>query len=289
MILLTVVAVGLLSLSATSLRSSGQGAALATARANARLALCLAIGELQKQAGPDQRVSAAASLAGSLDNPSWTGVWRSDQADSVPTWLVSGANPDPAAALPAASSALFLGASSEDPASREIRAPLVKIEKPRAPGRLAWWVGDEGVKARVDLAKPEQAAGSAVARLGQSQSPLEPDLRRLGEQFKDLGPDSVVSKTALITMATVSLAAAAPDLPRSYFDDLTSGGFGLPVNVAKGRLKTDLSLLFDRSQAGKSHVREYLGATGNNALPTQGFSISSPEKFYLSDSRSASA
>ena len=54
MILLAVAAVGLLGLSAVSLRGGSQ----AEARANARLALVIAIGEMQKQLGPDQRVSA---------------------------------------------------------------------------------------------------------------------------------------------------------------------------------------------------------------------------------------
>jgi type II secretory pathway component PulK len=58
MILLTVVAVGLLSLSAVSLRTTGQSSALSEARANARMALLLALGELQKHAGPDQRITA---------------------------------------------------------------------------------------------------------------------------------------------------------------------------------------------------------------------------------------
>lgn len=62
MILLTVIAVGLLWLSSIRLRGSSSGSSLATARANARMALILAIGELQKQAGPDQRVSARAPV-----------------------------------------------------------------------------------------------------------------------------------------------------------------------------------------------------------------------------------
>jgi hypothetical protein len=62
MILLTVVAVGLLGLSAVSLRTSTQGMAQAEARANARLALVIAIGELQKEMGPDMRVSAESAL-----------------------------------------------------------------------------------------------------------------------------------------------------------------------------------------------------------------------------------
>lgn len=84
MILLTVIAVGLLSLSAISLRSSGQSSALHQARANARLALTLAIGELQTQMGPDQRISANAAIldTSSVSHPHWMGAWNSWHADS---------------------------------------------------------------------------------------------------------------------------------------------------------------------------------------------------------------
>lgn len=81
MILLTVIAVGLLSLSAVSLRGSSQAVAQSEARANARLALALAIGELQKEMGPDQRVSASGAIVAtneaSVKHPHWTGVWDS--------------------------------------------------------------------------------------------------------------------------------------------------------------------------------------------------------------------
>jgi len=84
MVLLTILAVGLLSLSSVSLRSSSQAAALAEARTNARMALMIAIGELQKQMGPDQRVSASGAIidpdSTKVVNPHWTGVWDSWQA-----------------------------------------------------------------------------------------------------------------------------------------------------------------------------------------------------------------
>jgi Tfp pilus assembly protein PilV len=82
MVLLTVLAVGMLSLSAVSLRSSFQGSAQSEARSNARLALMLAIGELQKQMGPDQRVSASGAIISDspVMHPHWTGVWDSWQA-----------------------------------------------------------------------------------------------------------------------------------------------------------------------------------------------------------------
>jgi len=86
MILLVIVAVGLLSISTISLRSAANGGAEQIARQNARLALVLAIGELQKELGPDQRISANASILDSspetpdidgVENPQWMGAWTS--------------------------------------------------------------------------------------------------------------------------------------------------------------------------------------------------------------------
>ncbi len=79
MILLTVIAVGLLGLSAITLRSGSQEQAQMEAHANARLALMIAVGELQKQLGPDQRVSANGAILSqnSVSHPHWTGVWDS--------------------------------------------------------------------------------------------------------------------------------------------------------------------------------------------------------------------
>jgi len=62
-VLLTLLVTGLLSLSAISLRGAAQGQAMAVARANARLALLLAIGQHQRHA-------AHASYAG-IDDASW--------------------------------------------------------------------------------------------------------------------------------------------------------------------------------------------------------------------------
>jgi len=70
MVLLTLVAIAMLSLSTIEQRSSGGGANEAdrVARANARMALMMALGELQKAAGPDQRVTATASILGDSNN-----------------------------------------------------------------------------------------------------------------------------------------------------------------------------------------------------------------------------
>lgn len=86
MILLSILAVGLLSLSTVSLRSSTSGTAMVEAQANARLAMMLAIGELQKEMGPDMRVSAEAALFDQnpdseriegIAQPHWMGIYNS--------------------------------------------------------------------------------------------------------------------------------------------------------------------------------------------------------------------
>ena len=61
LVLLMVVGVGLLSLSAIAMRSASQESAHAMARANARLALLMALGELQQAAG-DRHGSGLQSL-----------------------------------------------------------------------------------------------------------------------------------------------------------------------------------------------------------------------------------
>ena len=91
MVLLVMIALAMLSLSTIELRSSQNSKAMAEAQANARLALMLAIGELQKSMGPDQRISANGEI---LDDPNtsnnevihphWTGVWDSWKAGADP-------------------------------------------------------------------------------------------------------------------------------------------------------------------------------------------------------------
>ena len=76
LVLLSIIALGLLSLSSVSLRTSSRSSAQGLAKANARLALMLAIGALQKSAGSDMRITAPADIL-DPENPPLLGVWRS--------------------------------------------------------------------------------------------------------------------------------------------------------------------------------------------------------------------
>ena len=188
MILLTVIAVGLLSLSSISLRSAGQGSALSEARANARLALMMAIGDLQKNAGLDTRVTARSDINDkNVLNPRLTGVWKSwdikateppvsndyDQATkSGPTkflgWLTSSPDGKSATEFGFAGSAIPTEAKravtlwgeftlGKNPLPADIvRAHKVPTAKNR--GAFAWAVIDEGVKARINTSYSDIAS-----------------------------------------------------------------------------------------------------------------------------------
>jgi hypothetical protein len=166
----------------------------AQARENALFALNLALAQLQKNAGPDTRVTATAANFGAIDGTRYyTGVWSNNATTSAPlTWLVSGnevpqadipdPNPDapegsmipaPLAVTPAVPGTrlqALLGAKSTGDATLSanwVQAPLVDITAtgvPGAPatasttiGRYAWWVGDQGVKAPVALSDQTSA------------------------------------------------------------------------------------------------------------------------------------
>ena len=96
--LLVMIALGMLSLSTVEVRSSQNSKAMAEAQANARMALMIAIGELQSEVGPDQRITANAGImelpasnpyepgnvsdpnSPEVDHANWLGVWDSWKA-----------------------------------------------------------------------------------------------------------------------------------------------------------------------------------------------------------------
>lgn len=191
MVLLVLLAVGLLSLSAVTLRSSSQGSSQAEARANARIALMLAIAQLQSELGPDSRISAphdAGSPSGG--QPHWTAVydaWTADpagtQADTPGSrkvnfrkWLVSseaGAGVADEIELVGAGT-LGAGAAAGD----MIRVPSQTVESGTGNGRIAWWTSDEGMKAKINAGPDDSPSVKDVSNpLFHAQSPPHPDHR----------------------------------------------------------------------------------------------------------------
>lgn len=95
LLLLTLLMMGLLSLSSITIRDSQHGRAMGIARANARMALMLAIGELQKNTGPDQRITANAEIIdSSIHNKHWLGVWKTTRTKNSREYPLIGKKSD---------------------------------------------------------------------------------------------------------------------------------------------------------------------------------------------------
>ncbi len=267
MVLLIVLSVGLLSLSAVSLRTSGQSDAMQTARANARLALALAIGQLQKAAGPDQRITAPGNLMNPAVHPALTGAWESrklspdgdpglDAAKRAPRtgeeadgeflgWLASqelknpksgpGSAPDGGAD---ATAILLRTHGGNGATARELRMETLPVNEH---GGMAWATVDEGVKARFDL--PAEEPATDEARLARLRAPARTAPETLpGLESLRLDRAEAVK---MVSHQTGRFAATDHDRYRAYFDDLTPWSLSLPVNVADGGLKTDLTRAFE--------------------------------------------
>lgn len=270
MILLTVIAVGLLMLSSITMRSTGQGAAMATARANARLALVLALGELQKTAGPDTRITAPADLVNANAAPGLTGVWKSwrpapgnvdytgaKQGDNFMGYLMANPNPGNAAdpkSLPQGVSGktqqlVGTGSVGTIGANRQISAPLVNVSGTTGSsgkGAISWAVLDEGVKSRIDLLPGEDAAGQgeSITRVGSSARNGFEAVEKMDFLNEDR-EKLLVSLPKLASLDQVKLASKQKESSSLYFHDFTVDSSSVQSDTANGGLKTDLSVLFD--------------------------------------------
>lgn len=305
MVLLSLLAVGMLSLSSTSLRGGGQRSAKATARANARLALVIAIGELQKHAGPDRRVTSTAGITGEAqEHPNWMGVWDTKSNATQPAWLVSGnesgglqkleslhSHPEgyytPNSSLPADRSVTLYAGLNEASHVDEVRVARVGVNSGSQQGRYAWSISDEGTKARIDVAAPDTAPSGNLARMLRSRIPQEAGLSHVGPMLEALRPvGNRIDRQQLVSLPSLDLALENDQAARTYFHHLTTGGAGLPVNVVDGGLKNDLSVVFDSSQLRNRHLEEVMGAQPRleniNGARAFEFDVSEPARFYLS-------
>lgn len=278
LVLLTIIALGLLSLSSVTLRTSASGQYEAEARANARMALMLALGGLQMELGPDQRVSARAAI---LDNetssaapdgisqPNWLGSWDSwtswlndpaikstydkGRSSRFRRWLVS--HPDHASprnfslvrsATPAESVVVVggfpAGGSGLDTAP--VSAPLVKMN---GNSRFAWWIAGENQKAHVTLTPPEP--DNNAARLHDRSQ--WPNGRAAWLAGLEKAPTDAAALDRSVTLPSFGLSANESGFRselRNRFHDLTVDSTGLASNVRNGGLKKDLNLLLEMTQ-----------------------------------------
>ena len=339
MVLLSILAIGMLTLSTVSLRTSTQSQDRRTARANARMAMMIAIGELQRTIGPDQRVTAPADLKNpSAAMPQWVGVYGNNTGanyDDAPNtisptepvllnWLVSGNTSqgfefskdaedfgkittpptdilfdptDPVSNIAGATAnstnlsingtkaALLVGPNSAGPydASRNqfVAAPIVatKNDSNQVNGGYAYWVGDEGTKARIDLQDNYRTATADVNKaksysLVSQRAGIE-SMRRNTSSTDEIGPDYDPASDrirSLVTTDQFSLlnSTALSGVTEARFHDLTAYSSSVLADSYAGGLKLNLSAALRGAGPADSEVIFKPVSTDDFGLPTWG-------------------
>lgn len=275
MVLLALLAVGLLGLSAVTLRTQARTDAINDARSNARLALDLAIGQLQKELGPDQRISAPAAILDS--NPGtpdidglarageMVGVWEGwspaigqgngissagpdydqQKTSAFRTWLASSTDQNsletndwPRSAAQGKTITLF----REDTDGFDMNAEVV----PAGDGAVAWGTLQENTKARIlpgGYHGGPWNGNDAVLAPGRTGFDLSASL----EAADGTDAPALVAKlvsTSEIPLSPVSSSSYAPtDITPNY----SVHSRGVLADVVKGGLRTDLTTAFELS------------------------------------------
>ena len=282
LVLLAVLALGLLTLSTVTLRAGTSQNAKFEARANARLALMLAIGDLQKNLGPDQAVTARASVVlAEPKQPNMLGVWNSwrwepaldgapdysEKGKSFRQWLASSRDPSSQfeTRLPESEPSGIRGddwqwlinpetvgvldrtpsALHSDPGVKTELVP-VRTSGSQQNGRFGWAVMDQSMGASLALNRkhsPGESVGERIAhRLAPSRA--RPDL--LADDLSGL--DDARSPWTFANSIFLTGEAGEKEL-MGRWHDLSDHSLGVLCDVTRGGLKVDLSNVFESESA----------------------------------------
>lgn len=228
------------------------------ARQNARLGLMVALGNLQKYAGPDQRVTARAeAFAGggtAIQNDKWTGLMRTSNPTADPNeinWLVSSPDqnrPDPSVFLNDSNSVVLV--PEINGRSSAVRAPIRTFDA--STSGYAYWVSDESLKASVatrplfDGQSPNWLRDSYGATWPQTLSQIIPKRVGIEMLFPATGgsPSAILRELSKIDSSAQFQLADFWNLSgfENHFHDVTTRSFGVLTSTTGTGLKSDLSL-----------------------------------------------
>lgn len=296
MVLLLLLCVSLLSLSTISLKQTNQRDSMLEAQANARMALMMAIGELQEALGPDRRITGRAemiardprvgvNLASGNPRSWWVGVAGSDPTLGLDArnpvsgtnpgaiWLVSGLDPSAGAAAQLgqnfANPVILFGEHSIDlslTGGQPLEAGIVRVEGGRRDrlGGYAWMIDDEGLKA---------ALAPGDSRLVNSRTPVsEGDLTPGGydlsvlDGMAALAGNPLSNYAKILSTADLVLIGGTEQMAANKRLSYTTYSRGVLCDVKHGGLKRDLTAAFENNttfaevfpRGSGSHTADYL-------------------------------
>jgi Tfp pilus assembly protein PilX len=274
------------------------------AKQHALLGLQMALGELQTSMGPDQRVSATAEILSNsnANRKNTVGVWSSADVSSqslkkgdLVAWLTSDArdangvlqvnyNASSAPTSTSNNNIVLVGAGSltdrNQPGTPDDLNDQIIInisnntieKKGNMTGRYGWWIGDEGVKARVNLS-PKDTTGFTPNQLKNSGI--------LATNSFEIADPTVLNNLGVLTKFTEEAQKALhptdldlftgsnQGITKEYFHSLTTTSAGVLADVKNGGLKKDLSLAFEMSDLDFNNSA--LAANGDSTINAPGF------------------
>lgn len=272
LVLLTMVAVGVLSLSAVNMRTSAQSQARELARSNARMALMLAVGDLQKMLGPDGRVTSSSAQSQSAESAhaAWVGVFDAwDASRGLLTrpqpvfqqWLSSAPqredlrNKNFAERVGVSEVSLVdegsLGEAAKLPGEK-VTAPSIPVGVGTRTGNVAWWVGDESMKADVTSGETRAPFTKSAEHLfAANASPVAN-----AEVLQSLGKLSIddPERDRLITSESMTLKDRKA---AQLFHDVTTQSLGIPIDVTRRQLKYDFSIFAQQPRSSVVNLPIY--------------------------------
>lgn len=281
MVLLVMIALAMLSLSSIELRSSRISQSKEKARTNARMALMIAIGELQKHAGADQSITipagaiTAQGFAGFDVHPSKKRIaiafrtdqvstdWKNSREDSFSGILASGNHQETTDLTSLEKSwqtpeGLVEMTSIHVPEDLKIRVPKVSIQSGQ--GRMAWVIEGENSKASMTVVAK---ADSDIEHLApdrfniQRVDPADPILQQLPDR------DQLDDLKKIITRKSADIFIGQGGALAPYSDWITLDAMSVPINVRDGGLKKDLTVALGRDVS----VAEMEAAIGERMYP----------------------
>ena len=283
MMLLAMLAVTLMATAASQNRIALQTMLQAEARQQALVGLDAAIGALQVELGPDQRVTANSGILSQNEGAlpqhllgvwnSWDGpiygksvsglgnkiteTYKQGREQMFRRWLISSRDVNETRTMDAANKLCnrmpgqrvclvgegTLGKSRT--AQHYVYADLLSMPTMgKNEACFAWWVGGENQKAKVSVQDPKEATDVYDA-LHRTWDTPAPSF--VDNKDLDFLPEKIEEPARVVTMASLPLLASASQAAgMPYFFDVTTTSYSLLTNTSMGGIKQDLCLLLNK-------------------------------------------
>jgi type II secretory pathway pseudopilin PulG len=309
MMLIVMISLGFLSLSSVVIRQTGHSAAMSVARSNARLALMMAISELQREAGPDQRITARSSILDTdpksnkitgVTSPSWLGVWNAHtewlnpeggtnliantytkgRESSFRRWLVSSENTEDLTNFKAATGEMSSKAVVMLPRDQQGNPQVLAGLLRNPSGAHAWWIQGENQKFHIGM--QDSAAADDSAKVVARNFPLTANLPIVG--IAKLSDEKTLK---LASIETLELASEINQIATTDGEGsacMTVDSLSVLTNVRKGGLKTDFNLAMELKTLPPQLTSKALRDETASTLPKPQYStgINFPSWYKLS-------